>query len=241
MMITPELVQQMAVAVSPASPGGRRITPEEFQRIMGILTGTAAGIMAAGAVGMLVSAITKRFSETVFEVREVAGIPVPVLRSHSSPEIFDHARYGSRVGTFLREWGFKVRVLFPKALTVVDFEPGWDLRREIERRIEEAGIEDRYRAGIETTGSFEVREDASMGGEVPLILVRKEEMAFKIAEARIPQGLRITEVHPHTYDTKVATLHIHFEGSARRVGPEEMANFILELYAIPTMFLEMVK
>jgi hypothetical protein len=81
-MITPELVVQVAQATR-----DYRITAAEFQGIMNTLTNIAGGVLAAGAVGMLVGAVGEKFArETAFEVREVAGIPLPVLEHHSPPE-----------------------------------------------------------------------------------------------------------------------------------------------------------
>lgn len=73
-MITPELVMQVAQAIR-----DYRITASEFQGIMNTLTNIAAGVLAAGAVGMLVGAIGEKFArETAFEVRETVGLPLPV-------------------------------------------------------------------------------------------------------------------------------------------------------------------
>jgi len=83
--ITPELIQQMLISVSPWGPGGRRITPQEFQQITAALTGIVAGTLAAGMVGMLTGAVVGRFSrETAFGIREIAGLPIPVLKEVSA-------------------------------------------------------------------------------------------------------------------------------------------------------------
>jgi len=77
--ITPELIQQMIVSVLPWSPGGVKITAQEYRDIVNTLTNIVAGVMVAGLTGILIGSITGRFSsETMFEVKEIAGIPVPV-------------------------------------------------------------------------------------------------------------------------------------------------------------------
>ena len=73
-VLTPELVAQVVHSVK-----DYRITPWEFQRIMNALTATVGEILAGLATGVLVGAVTERFArETAFEVKEIAGIPLPI-------------------------------------------------------------------------------------------------------------------------------------------------------------------
>jgi len=58
-----ELIRRLFWAVLPESPGGPRITAQEFQRIVGALTGVVAGALATGAAVMLIGAIAGRFAK----------------------------------------------------------------------------------------------------------------------------------------------------------------------------------
>jgi len=98
-MVAPELIQQIIASISPVSPGGRRITPQEFQQIMATLAGIVAGTLTAGMVGILTGAVAGRFSrETAFGIREIAGLPIPVLKEAEkhSRGASSHLRSGNR-------------------------------------------------------------------------------------------------------------------------------------------------
>ena len=78
MILTPELVTQLVYSVK-----DYRITPYEFHQIMGTLTVVVGGVLVSLATGPLVSAVAERFArETAFEVKEVAGVPIPVPGAH---------------------------------------------------------------------------------------------------------------------------------------------------------------
>jgi len=72
-LITPELVLQVAEAA-----GDYRITPQEFDNIMGTISTIFAGVAVAGFIGMLTGAIFKGFTkETGVKIEERGGIPIP--------------------------------------------------------------------------------------------------------------------------------------------------------------------
>jgi len=105
-VIIPELIQQMLISVSPWGPGGRRIISQEFQQIMATLTGIVAGTLTAGMVGMLTGAVAGRFSrETAFGIREIAGLPIPVLKE--AEKFIEDATKFQR---FLEARGFETRL-----------------------------------------------------------------------------------------------------------------------------------
>ena len=73
-VLTPELVAQLVRSVK-----DYRITPWEFQQIMNTLTAVVGEALASLATGILVGAVTEKFArETAFEVRKIAGMPLPV-------------------------------------------------------------------------------------------------------------------------------------------------------------------
>jgi len=57
-----------------------RITPAEFQDIMNAMTVIAVGTLIGAVIGMLIGSITEKFArETPFEIKEIAGVPLPVI------------------------------------------------------------------------------------------------------------------------------------------------------------------
>ena len=73
-LLTPNLVMEIAEATE-----DYRVTPSEFQQIMGTMTSIVVGFAITGVAGMLIKTVTKEFArQTPFEVKEIAGIPLPV-------------------------------------------------------------------------------------------------------------------------------------------------------------------
>jgi len=73
-LVTPDLIMEIAEATE-----DYQVTPSEFSQIMGTMTSIVAGFAITGMVGMLVKTIASEFAEkTPFEVKEVAGVPLPV-------------------------------------------------------------------------------------------------------------------------------------------------------------------
>ncbi|MBA7506482.1 hypothetical protein ES706_05173 [subsurface metagenome] len=73
-LLTPGLVLEVAEAAKDYV-----ITPQEFNDIMGTVTGIFLGIATAGLVGMLIGSITEGFiKETGIKVKTVAGVPIPI-------------------------------------------------------------------------------------------------------------------------------------------------------------------
>jgi len=223
-MVAPELVQQIIASISPVSPGGRRITPREFQQIMATLTGIVAGTLTAGMVGMLTGAVAGRFSrETAFGIREIAGLPIPVLKE--AEKFIEDATKFQR---FLEARGFETR-LFPFAdVAVVDF---WHPR--LRRKLEELGrelkvaVDPELYAGFSTKGSIEFKP-AYIEGDVPIPLARVDKGHF-YRGIKIPPGISVEEVHPHAGDS-IPAVHLHIFG--REIDPEELAKLIGDIYEV---------
>ena len=73
-LLTPSLVMEIAEATE-----DYRITPSEFSQIMSTMTSIVAVFAITGMAGMLIRTVTKEFAkQTPFEVKEVAGVPLPV-------------------------------------------------------------------------------------------------------------------------------------------------------------------
>jgi len=223
-MITPELIQQMVVAVSPVSPGGRKITPREFQQIMATLTGIVAGTLTAGMVGMLTGAVAGRFSrETAFGIREIAKLPVPVLK-----EAEKYMEDAIKFQRFLGAMGFETRLApFPDA-AVVDF-----LHPQLRGKLEELGlrlktkVRPEFYAGISAKGSIEFTPDY-IEGEVPISLARVDK-GHLWRRIEIPPGIIVEEVHPHAGDT-IPVMHLHIFG--REIDPRKLAKLVGDIYKV---------
>jgi len=81
-LFTPNLIMEIAEATE-----DYQVTPSEFSQIMGSVTSIVAGFAITGMVGMLIRTIAKEFAEkTPFEVKEVAGVPLPVPEYQASTE-----------------------------------------------------------------------------------------------------------------------------------------------------------
>jgi len=79
-LLTPDLIMEIAEATE-----DYQVTPSEFSQIMSTMTSIVAGFAITGMVGMLVRTIAKEFAEeTPFEVKEVAGVPLPVPEYQTS-------------------------------------------------------------------------------------------------------------------------------------------------------------
>ena len=73
-LITPELILQVGEAAR-----DYRITPQEFNSIMAVVTSTFLVAAAIGLHFILIEGITKEFTkETGIKVKEKAGVPIPI-------------------------------------------------------------------------------------------------------------------------------------------------------------------
>ena len=73
-LITPELILQLGEAAR-----DYRITPQEFNSIMAVVTSIFLVGAVVGLHYILIEGITKRFTEeTGIKVKEKAGVPIPI-------------------------------------------------------------------------------------------------------------------------------------------------------------------
>jgi len=101
-LLTPDLVMEIAEATE-----DYQVTPSEFSQIMNTLTSAAAGVLAAGAIGLLIGAISEKFArETAFEVRKVAGIPLPVPEHQLFPQVITEVKPAYTVAPGVYPWEF---------------------------------------------------------------------------------------------------------------------------------------
>jgi len=99
-LLTPSLVMEIAEATE-----DYRVTPSEFEQIMGTMTSIVAGFAITGMVGMLVKTITKEFArQTPFEVKEVGGMPLPVPEYQT--QVITEVRPAYTVAPGIYPWEF---------------------------------------------------------------------------------------------------------------------------------------